>query len=182
MRECLAQLASTYEVTSIQQMLTDIIEPMDDGDDEEVAVPIADFDITTWRSGVEQYHDWTPAQMWHNLGLPAKRIPYFNEYEDPDAINDPWSREFETWLEEQETADEPTRRELTPRWHQLVGIFKMIVNMFEKRPVLLMDEVGVGKTLQVIGFIAMRAYLFNYHEEHGTYPGYFGKHQRLLAD
>ena len=49
----------------------------------------------------------------------------------------------------------------------VVGILKMLINTFEGRPVLLMDEVRVGKTLQVLGYSAMRAYLYEAREQQG---------------
>ena len=52
----------------------------------------------------------------------------------------------------------------------------MLINTFKGRPVLLMDEVRVGKTLQVLGYIAMRAYLYEAHEQQGGYPGLFSEY------
>lgn len=175
MRESLKQLAQLYEITSIYQLLADIITPANEEDDEPIAVPVSDFNLDNWESGVEQFQEWEPEELWRALGREDKQLPYFNLYEHPNGEFDPWSTEFDTWLDEQENSNDPEWRELTPRWHQLVGILKMLINTFEGRPVLLMDEVGVGKTMQVLGYIAMRAFLYEAHNAHGRYPGVFGK-------
>lgn len=184
MRESLKQLAQQYEITSIYQLLADIITPFNEEDDELIAMPVSDFSLDNWESGVERFQSWQPEQLWRALGREDRKLPYFNSYEHPNGEFDPWSPEFETWLAEQKKSDNPEWRELTPRWHQLVGILKMLINTFEGRPVLLMDEVGVGKTMQVLGYIAMRAFLYEAHEAHGRYPGHFGESlrcRRLVA-
>ena len=175
MRESLKQLAQSYEITSIYQLLADIITPVNEEDDEPIAVPVAEFDLDDWESGVEQFQEWRPKKLWHALGREDHKLPYFNEYEHPNGELEPWSKEFKDWLQTQSVSDAPEWRELNPRWHQLVGILKMLINTFEGRPVLLMDEVGVGKTMQVLGYIAMRAFLYEAHNAHGTYPGLFGE-------
>ena len=176
MRECLKQLAKAYEITSIYQLLQEIIAPPEDDDEEVPAVPEAEFDLSNWQSGVEHFERWAPERLWRALGRDDHTLPYFNRYEDPTGEIDPWSKEFEEWTKEQLASAQPEGRTLTPRWHQLVGILKMLINTFEGRPVLLMDEVGVGKTLQVLGYIAMRAYLYEAHEQQGGYPGLFGEY------
>ena len=175
MRESLKQLAQSYEITSIYQLLADIITPVNEEDDEPIAVPVCEFDLDNWESGVEQFQDWSPERLWRVLGRDEQTLPYFNRYEQPGGQLDPWSNEFEEWLQTQRASDSPEWRELNPRWHQLVGILKMLINTFEGRPVLLMDEVGIGKTMQVLGYIAMHAFLYEAHKAHGRYPGLFGE-------
>jgi len=49
----------------------------------------------------------------------------------------------------------------------------MLTNVFARKPVLLMDDVGIGKTMQVVGLIAMLVYYHEYHNEHKKFPGHF---------
>ncbi|KAG9077291.1 hypothetical protein FRC06_008994, partial [Ceratobasidium sp. 370] len=64
-----------------------------------------------------------------------------------------------------EAADGSPAPPLKPRWHQLVGCGKMLSGFFtqepggEPQPTMLCDEVGVGKTLQIIGVISMLAHI-----------------------
>jgi SNF2 family DNA or RNA helicase len=48
-------------------------------------------------------------------------------------------------------------------------------NLFEKEPALLMDDVGLGKTIQVLGFYAFVSWFREYHKKQGKYPGCFGE-------
>ncbi|KAG8678439.1 hypothetical protein FRC08_017778, partial [Ceratobasidium sp. 394] len=64
-----------------------------------------------------------------------------------------------------EAADGSLAPPLRPQWHQLVGCAKMLDGFFtterreEPQPTLLCDEVGVGKTFQLIGLISMLAHI-----------------------
>ena len=46
---------------------------------------------------------------------------------------------------------------------------------------LLMDEVGLRKTLQVIGTIVCLAFYHKSFKKHGTFPGNFGASLKLHA-
>ena len=94
MRESLKQLAQSYEITSIYQLLADIITPVNEEDDEPIAVPVAEFDLDDWESGVEQFQEWRPKKLWHALGREDHKLPYFNQYEHPNGELEPWSKEF----------------------------------------------------------------------------------------
>lgn len=142
----------------------------DEEDDMEVVVPDGDISVDDWNTGVEGMATWTPDKVWNALGCGETRaIPFFNRRDDPMGTVEPWSEEGLNF--QQTNMGTP----LEPRWHQLLGIIKMLQNMFEGRPILLMDEVGVGKTLQVIGFICFRAFFRQYYTRYHRYPGMFGK-------
>ncbi|KAH8986474.1 hypothetical protein EDB92DRAFT_1760488, partial [Lactarius akahatsu] len=61
-------------------------------------------------------------------------------------------------------------------WHQLVGVVKMLERGMTSQPVLLMDDVGLGKTVQVLAFFVMLAYYWEAYAETGKYLGIWGKH------
>ncbi|KIN93226.1 hypothetical protein M404DRAFT_74152, partial [Pisolithus tinctorius Marx 270] len=123
-----------------------------------------------WREGVEALSKVTEEQLWRKLGFPDRQLPFFQRWTDPDDLIDPWSEEGKAWL-----ANMPDKREpLQPRWHQLVGIYRMLERAFEGKPVLLMDGVGLGKTLQVLGTIACIAYYRRAFTLKGLFPGDFG--------
>lgn len=58
-------------------------------------------------------------------------------------------------------------------WHQLVRIFCMLEHAFDGKPVLLMDGVGLGKTLQAIGIIVCLAWHRSYYDAQKNFPGFF---------
>ncbi len=61
------------------------------------------------------------------------------------------------------------------------GIAELIGRSIDGQPTLLMDDVGVGKTCQVLGLIATYAQYYDYHKKHGRFPGKFGKHVCLFT-
>ena len=66
------------------------------------------------------------------------------------------------------STNESALRPLAPRWHQLVGIVKIVMQAFKGEPLMLMDEVGVGKTLQLVGAIATLTFFRDFYEKKTT--------------
>ncbi|PCH42717.1 hypothetical protein WOLCODRAFT_152760 [Wolfiporia cocos MD-104 SS10] len=134
--QALAMKDTVMQVQSTLQRLISDMSPDSEDDNEQVEL---DFDAE---------------QVVAVLGLPNGRIPFLNEKEDPDS-RDPWSKEGKVVLEVE------TARPFNPRWHQYVGMLKMMHSTLNGKLTLLMDEVGVGKTLQAIMFTALREYTEN---------------------
>lgn len=177
LREALEKLATKDEVQTIDSLVRASLENIT-GDTSEVL----DFDLETpidinnWKEGVEALGKYSEEQLWKLLGLSDQRIPFFQEWTDPDAQISPWSEEGRKWLEDPASP----RQQLHPRWHQLVGIFRMLERAFEGKPVLLMDGVGLGKTLQVLGAIACLAWYRECYEHNNAFPGHFGRSVLML--
>ena len=68
MCKSLKQLTQSYERTSIYQLLKDIITPANKEDDEPIVVPVCEFNLNNWESGVEQFQDWHLESLWQVLG------------------------------------------------------------------------------------------------------------------
>ncbi|KAG2087837.1 hypothetical protein BD769DRAFT_1372784, partial [Suillus cothurnatus] len=125
------------------------------------------IDIGDWKSGVEEYDKCSEDEPWEDLGMPEKKLPFFQMRSDPDAAIDPWSKYGQQWL------DNPAGpAHLAPQWHQLVGILRLIDRVLDGRPVILMDGVGVGKTMQAVGLIA---HYREHYRKHGKFPGKFAQ-------
>ncbi|TBU56480.1 hypothetical protein BD310DRAFT_768052, partial [Dichomitus squalens] len=132
--------------------------------------PAEDIDISDWESGVEDLQDKSPDAVWDILGFPTKRFPGFNEVEDPTGALDPWdNKKWEAFIKKGQGVP------FAPRWHQLVGVVKMMRQLIEGRPLLLMDQVGIGKTLQVVGTLCMYVAFRRHFARYGRFPGHFGK-------
>lgn len=129
-----------------------------------------DFDFSDWLTGVEDLQDQTPEQLWHGLALPNASIPAFNDIEDASGQVSPW--EPAKW---KKFAESGAGIPFGPRWHQLVGITKMCELAIKGKSLLLMDQVGVGKTLQIVGTIVMYPFLRAYYKKHGEFPPRFSK-------
>lgn len=119
-----------------------------------------------WKEGTEEMHGFTGEELYKKLGIPGGQIPFFNTSYDPQGLHDPWTDEGRKWLE---THGKP----LALHWYQIVGVLKMERNAFANRPVLIMDEVGLGKTIQVAAFIAVMTYYREHFTKHGSFPGEF---------
>jgi SNF2 family DNA or RNA helicase len=136
---------------------------------------IRDLDLepeidVNWKEGIEEFQKMSRDDLWKALGLPKGSLPFFNKLEDPSGINDPWTPEGKEWFRVSGNG-----KPLDARWHQLVGPLKMLLNAFAGLPALLMDDVGLGKTIQVAIFIAILAYYRDYYASHGSFPGIFGE-------
>lgn len=171
-REALEQLASEAEISEISSLIQAVLEnihsdpqePVELGDDEHI-------DISDWKEGVEELAAKSEKELWTLLGLPEEQLPFFQQWADPNSIIDPWSNEGQAWLNDPDKGRVP----LKPRWHQLVGIFRMLENAFDGKATLLMDGVGLGKTMQAVGTIACLSYYRVYYGKKGDYPCHFGK-------
>ncbi|KAK7440780.1 hypothetical protein VKT23_016856 [Stygiomarasmius scandens] len=133
-----------------------------------------------WEEGTEKYRTMSTEQLWNRLGLLPREgsekrphIPYFNMYIDKTAQISP-SDEPEQFAE-----DCPNRNpDIIPfniQWHQLVGVNKAVDQAFRGHPLLLMDEVGFGKTLQVVATICTLVYFHHFYKRRGHFPGAFAK-------
>lgn len=129
-----------------------------------------------WDSGVDRFQCYTEDDVCHELGFDINNIPSFNRRHDPDSIVDPWTPEGSKWL-----ADLTHGNDLRPRWHQLVGLLKMVNNFFDGLPILLMDGVGLGKTIQITMLCATLDYYRTYYDAHGIFPGISGMNRLSLS-
>lgn len=155
----LGELAEAAEAMSAEAIERDA-----DEDDEDVLPYEVD-----WASGVEHFQDKTPEEMWAHLGL-EDRIPGLNDQQDPNGLVDPWTAgsAWNNLVESNKVVP------LFPFWHQVVGIAQLMHQVIRGRPTLLMDGVGVGKTLELVGVIALYAQYYEFFKKNKRFPGAYG--------
>lgn len=167
-RDALLYLASTDDIKTLG---LEIHEHLLRVQKEPAQVPELNFDHEPpieWEEGVEEYSTKSMDELWAILGLQkTKTLPDFNNKIDIDAHNY-WSNP------EYMAENESTLRPLAPRWHQLVGILKIVVQAFKGEPLMLMDQVGIGKTLQLVGAIAVLTFFRDFYDKDKSFPGGFG--------
>ena len=112
--------------------------------------------------------DWDA--LWAFLGCEG-HIPGFNDIEDPNGTIDPWN--ITAWSK---FRAQGSPRPLAPQWHQLVGMARMMERVLVGAPVLLMDSVGVGKTMQVVGVICLYNHFRRHFAKYKRFPGAFGEY------
>ncbi|KAM5530103.1 hypothetical protein V8D89_016232 [Ganoderma adspersum] len=176
LRKALKELASESYVVVVLGELAEAAEALseealerDDDDYNEMVTP---YEVGDWASGVERFETWSLEQLWRYLGF-RDEILGLNTLQDPNGLVDPW--------DERPWADLVARNKVTelfPFWHQVVGIAELITRALNGKPSLLMDDVGVGKTLQIVGLIAVYAHYFETHKRTGKFPGAF-EHKQL---
>ncbi|KAI0681776.1 hypothetical protein C8T65DRAFT_524762, partial [Cerioporus squamosus] len=122
-----------------------------------------------WHDGTEMYSKYNEKEIDALLGITDGLIEGLSKKEDPDLAHDAWSPDGRKLLASDKAVP------LRLRLHQLIGLLRMLDCMFTRRPLLVMDEVGVGKTAQAIALVATyvwyRAY-FAYHD-YKRFPGKF---------
>jgi hypothetical protein len=168
------QLAKRNEVDELDRAIQAALEDISPDDGPPVEVPEGEsINIQDWREGVEDLAHLSEEHLWGQLGLEDKRLPFFQEWTDPNALVQPWTDEGERWL----GAEQNPRELLRPRWHQLVGILRMLQRVFQAQPVMVMDGVGIGKTMQAVGLASCLSYYRQYYARHNRFPGMFGEHR-----
>ncbi|KDQ63886.1 hypothetical protein JAAARDRAFT_118513 [Jaapia argillacea MUCL 33604] len=150
-------------------MLWETIANLDDVDKE-----IPDFSLNEepcfdWSDGVGvELGRKTTDELWAMLGLSEKKIiPGFNAFIDPSGRTPKTHKE---WFQ---SADETELEPLRLKWHQLIALVTLLFRAFEGKPMLLMDDVGVGKTIQILALFATIAYFHDHRIKHGKFPGVF---------
>ena len=172
LRCALALLATQRQVDLLTHSLTEelaILSTRGESGDTSALERNLDLPELDWSEGVEEYKSCTTDDLWDILGIPEHSIPFFNPRHDPDSQCDPWTEEGVAWFK-----DPSNGEPLMLRWHQLVGVVKMVENAFSGNPVLLMDGVGLGKTIQMAAFIAILAWYRDHFATHGRFTGKFG--------
>ncbi|KAI6097725.1 P-loop containing nucleoside triphosphate hydrolase protein [Pisolithus croceorrhizus] len=172
LRDALAKLATEQQARRLQAEIAKFLEDLDDEDAddtvefEENNINLAQA-VEDWKEGVEQYKRYSMDDLWNMLGLrDVKRIPDFQEKIDTDGSCQPWTENGAQWL-----STSPEAVPLRINWHQLVGIVHMVDRALSGLPVLLMDEVGVGKTMQAVGLIGTLSFFREFYARHGHFPG-----------
>ncbi len=168
------RLADSATVSVVAEDIDRALAVMADADEEpeELAMPDCDDDFQ-WESGVEDFQHMPPEEVMAQLGLgDAQRLPTFNEVEDRNGIVDPWTKDWEAFCKTGKG------HPIAPRWHQWVGALGMMLRVIRDGvPVLLLDDVGIGKTMQVLMVIALYQLFRRHREKHGRFPGAFGEFQ-----
>ncbi|KAI0713977.1 hypothetical protein C8Q76DRAFT_620615 [Earliella scabrosa] len=150
-----------------------------DEEERDAVLPAPPVELGKWSEGTERYSTVPEDQIDRFLGIDdlGGFIPGFNRKEDPNGLTDPWTPEGRAELEKD------TAVTLNLRWHQKVGVLRMQEQLYAGKPLLLMDEVGVGKTAQAVAVIAKYAYDRAYFARCSSFPGMFGEWQSLpLSD
>lgn len=177
LRDALQYLATKSEVTTLLVQLAERLElHKTDGPEEPLVLDLEPEPFMDWTEGVEGLQNLTEEDLYRMLGFDDKRIPFLvTEIERDTDIG----ADLDTDERKDRVTAHPSlgvdKQPFALKWHQLVGVVKMVQCAMTSRAVLLMDDVGLGKTLQVIAFFAVIAYYRQYHSDKKAYPGFWGE-------
>jgi hypothetical protein len=175
LREALQFLASNREIGLLTASLQDqLVQANPNAWVEVEPAPVLDLDLDLlpnikWSEGVEEFNKMSEDELWSMLALPDKVVPFFNTHYDPDDHHDPWTHNGREWFKITGNG-----KLLALRWHQLVAVVKLLINVFAGKGTPLMDNVGLRKTIVDAAFIVILSYYRKYYEVHKHYPGCFG--------
>ncbi|PSR79377.1 hypothetical protein PHLCEN_2v7065, partial [Hermanssonia centrifuga] len=111
-----------------------------------------------------QQEDLEELAKLHNKLKKVKKV-----IEGNTGLYTTWTEEDLKWLDDDTHDCNPVQI----RWHQLIGIHKLMTHVFANKSVLMMDDVGIGKTLQAIRLICMQMYMIYSFDTAKKYPGSF---------
>jgi hypothetical protein len=182
LREALQFLATGAQIDYLTATLQDQLNQADPGSTAQGLSPELPWDLDAesdividWTEGVDEFKELSSHDIFTLLGLSDETIPFFNRRQDPYGLHDPWTEEGKEWFDDVQNGDT-----LTLRWHQQVGVTKMLMNASAGKPILLMDGVGLGKTIQSTSLIALLAYYCGYYATHGSFPGVLSESQGVF--
>lgn len=174
-REALTRLASEDDIADAYRLYQGSVEniaPIDESfidrlgnerNEEEVKL----FWSVSNATGVDEESKMSLEELAAQLDLgPEYTIPLWNKEEHSGGLN--------YWDDSKVIEERPSteRLPLRPRWHQLVGVFGALKRAFSGQPLLLADEVGLGKTAQVMAIVAL---LTHYRESAQHLKGFFSE-------
>ncbi|KAH9011437.1 hypothetical protein EDB83DRAFT_2234089 [Lactarius deliciosus] len=143
--------------------------------EDSIELDVEPQDVMEWAEGVEHLKTKTVDELYDMLGFEDRRIPFLVTEVDveSDIGANPRTDEEE---EDVSAATEVRATQLfSLRWHQLVGVTKMVERALTSGPIMLMDDFSLGKTLQVLTFFAVMAYYRQFYSETKRYPGIWGE-------
>jgi SNF2 family DNA or RNA helicase len=176
LKESLKYLASQPEVRSLLGQLAERVELHKTcNSDEPIVLDLEPEDPMEWMEGVESLQKMTEDDLYKILGFDDRKIPFLVTEIDADTDIGAQALDNEDATEIAPTSQGVEMQPFALRWHQLVGLTKMVQCAMTSQAVLLMDDVGLGKTLQVIAFFAVMTYYRQFHSETKKYPGAWGE-------
>jgi len=180
--QALVTAEEAEEARELLQSLTRSPDELEEDEETELDVDAAAASAFSCPTSTSDLERLSADELWDMLGCTDRFIPGMarvldrtgshtltNRSQRPQVL-----REMDTALGRILSGEEDEKWEkFTLKWHQLVGVVRMVELCFAGKPCLLMDEVGVGKTVETLAAIAALAHLHNFYQDYGHYPRAF---------
>lgn len=170
LREALKYLSSHADVALLLTQLAERVEMHKDIPEDLNELDLEPADPVNWKEGVEELQGTNEDQLYEMLGFENHAIPFLAEEIDEDT--DLGVQLYGDNSEGSITLGAPVaKKPLRLKWHQLVGLVKLMQCALISDTVLQMDSMGMGKTLQILAYFSVLAYYRQFYEQTGRYPG-----------
>ncbi|EKM49461.1 uncharacterized protein PHACADRAFT_106852 [Phanerochaete carnosa HHB-10118-sp] len=172
-------MVQEHAITDVENNIKDLLESYQKDPEHERIPGIRERELKEWDldAEIEDLVSKSEVELWRELGIPNGAMPQMARWRDPLL-------EFTTWGDGEKYCAPERRIQASLKWHQIVGVRKMAESMFDNRKsgFLNLDEVGLGKTLQVISLLAYRINVLAAKEMTGKYLGVFENSDAQLID
>ncbi|EJD37436.1 hypothetical protein AURDEDRAFT_129480 [Auricularia subglabra TFB-10046 SS5] len=116
------------------------------------------------------------SELYAMFGATEEFIPYVARWISSDPTFNSWSQgdRAEEWAAATEAAargEESTLLAFALLKHQLVGLIQLLIWFMDRKPGLLLDDVGLGKTIQTLALAALLAWFSDQYDLTGKFPG-----------
>lgn len=174
MREALKHLSLRSEVALLGMQIADRVNHHKAIPEGPIELNLDPADPLDWSSGVEELQTKTEDELYKLLGFEDKKVPFLASEIDEDTDIGVQAYEGEN---EDDTVPvaQIAKKPLRLKWHQLVGLVKLTQCALTSKTVLLMDTMGMGKTLQVLALFSVLAYYRRFYNKTKRYPGMWGE-------
>lgn len=184
MREALSKLSTRSTAAFVRTELLELALACGDDDEKVIEHQPVDEDFQ-WESGDSLTNDKSIDDIREGLGINNQdnccpSFPGFNRWIDPHSIFTPISTDVDSVAFFEECKREDSNI-LYPRWHQFTGVYRAIYNIFRGLPLLLADEVGLGKSLQSFAIMSVLAWARTVRKEMRKFPGDMGEFFIVVA-
>lgn len=163
---------------AFQEALSSYLEPDMDSIDLADVRDFAGAECAALPCSAEELGKKTEQELLDLLGLHAERsIPGVAKWYSAKPDFNSFSLERDKWKQAVADADNGLETSGMKRFqilrHQLAGIARMLELAMQGLPILLLDDVGLGKTIQLLMLVAMIAFYRDFKSRSGSFPGKF---------
>jgi hypothetical protein len=182
MRDIIQLQAPPAVVLELQAAFEASLIPPDEDDEYSTAHDLPAWTYDSLPDSTENLAKLSSEELWSVIGLGGvRRLSTMPEWYDPlNVFNTFTAGSQAVWDAAVAKAaaggsEDPFQlRRFDLAHYQLVAAIRMLQLAFDGKPPMLMDEVGLGKTVECVAFMHLLILFRSYYNARGCFPGSFG--------
>lgn len=108
--KALKQLTKRNKVDELNHMIQVVFEEICVDEEALVEIPEGEsINFQDWYKGVKDLTHLSEEQLWGQLGLEEKILPFFQKWTDLNGLIQPWSNIGDIWLADERKPQEPLK-------------------------------------------------------------------------